>query len=239
MTRGSAAILWIAALLAACGGGGSGGATGRAAKGIGFHDLNGDGQVVVLCFGDSITRGFGDNDGRDPSDPPGGFGGYPLRLQQLAPRVAVVNAGVGGERTSRGMNRLPPTIQQTHPDYVILDEGINDLGDHNPDNALNNLQTMIETIFQSGAMPLIGTLLPTCCNHERSEPPGQIGDFNQALVQMARNDGIPVIDFHAAFTQDPFGPVDESSGLVHVPEGLHPTPHGYDVMARTAFGVFE
>ena len=227
-------LLPLAVVLVACGGCGS-----SATPGIGFHDLNGDGKIVVLCFGDSITQGDGDNQGQDSANPPGGFGGYPLRLQAMDLNVTFVNAGVDRERTSEGINRLVPTIQQNNPDYVIIDEGINDLRDGQADEALQRLQTMIADVFRAGAMPLVGSLLPTCCGQTNLRPPDAIGNFNDSLKQIAARDRVIVIDFHAAFTKDPYGPVDPNSGLIHVPEGLHPTPHGYDVMAATVQSIFE
>jgi hypothetical protein len=54
---------------------------------------------------------------------------------------------------------------------------------------------------------------------------------------------LPLIDFYAAFTNGPGVngedlPYDSTLGLIHVPEGLHPTPGGYDLMALTAEQIF-
>jgi len=231
MTREWAALLGAALLFAACQGGGGGD------KGLGLKDLNGDGQIRILCFGDSITQGFGDNAGEPPEDPPGGFGGYPPRLQALT-GVTVINAGVGGEQTGSGLDRLPDTLQQSNPDYVILLEGANDIEHHQEDAAVQNLEAMVEDVFQFGAQPILGTLLPTCCHHQNSVDPGTIEDVNTALEEFAKKDRVPVIDFHTAFKPEADGTVDPASGLIHVPDGLHPTPAGYDLMALTAQKIF-
>src|SRR5258705_6051874 len=59
---------WVAfgviLLAAACGGGGGGGS-----DGIGLEDLNKDGQVLVLCFGDSITRAVCDRESESALPP--------------------------------------------------------------------------------------------------------------------------------------------------------------------------
>lgn len=225
----AAAALSLAA--AACGGDGGGN------RGIGLHDLNHDGTITLVAFGDSITQGYGDNAGEPPQDPPGGFGGYPPRLQNLL-GVTVVNAGVGGERTGDGLGRLPSTLQQNNPDYVILLEGANDIERRQGEQAVQNVAAMINDVFNFGAQPIVGTLLPTCCNHERAVDPGEVMSFNDSIERVAKQDMVPVIDFHTAFRPDGLGRVDPASGLMHVPDGLHPTPAGYDLMAATAEALF-
>ena len=89
-----------------------------------LEDVNHDGKIVILAFGDSITRGVGD--GPRPGDTPPGSAGYPLRLQTLL-GVTVINDGHSGERTTEGLLRLQRDVKDTHPDYAILVEGTNDL----------------------------------------------------------------------------------------------------------------
>jgi len=234
--------LGLVVFAVACGGGGGGGSSG-----IGLEDLNADGEVTVLCFGDSITRGVGDGPSADSLPPlPAG---YPGRLQQLllgkagSVPVIVVNDGSPGERTRTGINRLRRDLPKSPPDYVILLEGTNDVEDGNTRQAVNNLQGMVEAVFANGAQPIIGTITPTCCAHKNQLPIGAVENYNTALRQLAFDNTLPVIDFFAAFTNGP-GPMGEDLpydpmlGLIQQPEGLHPTPAGYDLMAATAAKLF-
>ncbi len=233
--------LGLVVFAVACGGGGGGGSSG-----IGLEDLNKDGEVTVLCFGDSITRGVGDGPAAESLPPlPAG---YPGRLQQLllgkgdAP-VVVVNSGAPGERTPSGLNRLRRDLPKDPPDYVILLEGSNDVEDGHTRQAVNNLQGMVDAVFANGAQPIIGTIPPSCCAHKNQLPIGAVENYNTALRQLAFDNTLPVIDFFAAFTNGPGPngedlPYDQTLGLIHVPEGLHPTPAGYDLMALTATNLF-
>ncbi len=216
---------------AACGGGGGGGGP----TGIGVRDLNGDGRVEIVCFGDSITAGIGDNDGGEPGDPENG--GYPARLQNLL-SVNVINAGEPGERTFQGRSRLPGVLAQNRADYVILLEGVNDLEFGDPD-PLGNIQEMLDAIVGSGAVSVVGLLTPSCCNHRNILSAGRIENFNAALATLALDNLAPVIDFHSAFGVGPADSADPTTGLIHVPEGLHPTPAGYDAMAAAAAEAFK
>ena len=63
-------------------------------------------QGIILAFGDSLTVGVGAS--RSDS--------YPSILQQLSGRT-VINAGISGETTAEGMERLPDLLAQTEPNY--------------------------------------------------------------------------------------------------------------------------
>jgi len=227
--------------VSACGGGGGG------SKGIGLEDLNKDGQVVILCFGDSITYGIGDGVSVDvlPPNP----SGYPKRLPDLLiPKskihpVIVIDDGNPGERTPGGVVRLGRDLGSTPADYVILLEGTNDVQDGHTRQAVSNMQLMVEAVFAKGAQPILGTITPSCCDHKNQLPIGAEEAYNAQLRMIAFNESIPLIDFFAAFTNGPGPngedlPFDPNSGLIIVPEGLHPTAAGYDLMAATVEKLF-
>ena len=99
---------------------------------------------------------------------------------------------------------------------------------------------MIDSVFASGGQPLLGTITPTCCNHQNQLPEPAVLFYNDQLRAMATSNSVELIDFYSAFAGGPeiSYPVDGTPGLIQVPEGLHPTPTGYDLMAETARGVF-
>jgi lysophospholipase L1-like esterase len=203
---------------------------------VALEDVNQDGRIVVLTFGDSITRGVGD--GPRPGDTPPGSAGYPLRLQMLL-GVTVINDGQSGERTSDGLLRLERDVKDTHPDYAIVLEGTNDLlvGD-DPHRAVDNMHSMIDAVRAAGAIPILGTIPPLCCNVDSSHPPSATLAYDQDLRALAANSGVDLIDFYSAFTGGPEAGYDPGRGLIHAPEGIHPTAAGYDVMAEAAHQKF-
>jgi lysophospholipase L1-like esterase len=238
MLRSRCLFLFLATacglVAAACGGGGGDG-------GFRLEDLNRDGTIFVIAFGDSITRGVGDGDS-SRSTPAVETAGYPARLQQqlqlLDPgrSIVVQNQGQPGEETSRGVPRLADVLAANPTvDYVILLEGINDLlNDRDPDSILANLRTMVDRVYGAGAQPILGTLTPVCCDHANVVPNSDIASLDDRIHTLGRETSAPVVDFFEGFGGLAYDP---AAGLLHQPEGLHPTPTGYDRMTEVVLAA--
>jgi lysophospholipase L1-like esterase len=91
-------------------------------------------DATILAFGDSLTAGVGAT--VDTS--------YPAVLEELTGR-RVINAGVSGETTDKGLQRLPRELDMAAPDLVIIIEGGNDLLQGRNSSAIKaNIRKMIE-----------------------------------------------------------------------------------------------
>ena len=132
------AALFICALLAGCGG----------AKDK-LEKL--DSGAVVLAFGDSLTYGTGAN----PEE------SYPAVLQRSIGRK-VVNAGVPGETSAQGRERLPEVLEEVKPRLLILCHGGNDfLRRLDEAAAAENVRAMIRLARDKGvAVVLLATPKP-------------------------------------------------------------------------------
>ena len=106
---------------------------------------------VVLAFGDSLTFGTG----AAPAE------SYPAQLQTLIGRK-VVNAGVPGEISADGLQRLPEVLEEIQPKLLILCHGGNDfLRKLNEATAATNVRAMIRIAKNKGiSVVLIATPKP-------------------------------------------------------------------------------
>jgi lysophospholipase L1-like esterase len=138
--RGGHGLAWLllASLLAACGA-----ADPRLPR-------LGDGDVVV-AFGDSLTHGTGAEPGQT----------YPAYLHAMIGRP-VVNAGVPGETTGEGLQRLPAVLAEHQPRLLLLCLGGNDmLRRMDVAQTTENLRAMVRLAQEQGvAVVLIGVPEP-------------------------------------------------------------------------------
>ncbi|MHB1091709.1 arylesterase [Thiobacillus sp.] len=106
---------------------------------------------VILAFGDSLTHGTGASEET----------AYPTVLASLSGHT-VINAGVPGDTTATGLQRLPMVLAEHHPRLVLLCLGGNDMLRKLPEATTeNNLRLLVQTIRTSGAeVVLIGVPEP-------------------------------------------------------------------------------
>ncbi len=178
----------------------------------------------IVAFGDSITDGDGDNDGK---------GGYPGRLESLlllaGMNVQVVNEGVGGENVLEGLSRLS-TIKGSAADTLILMEGTNDVPSNTSlESIADTLGAMVAKGFQRGfGRVLLSTIIPrgpgTNAKNGRVETQQLAWEIREEAYrrQVGQPEAFEVLfdtpQLHELYYSDP----------------LHPNGKGYDILA----GIF-
>lgn len=98
-------------------------------------------NATIVAFGDSLTFGTGvrQNDS------------YPAILSRLI-HYRVINAGMPGETSEQGLERISNVLKKYHPNLVILCLGGNDaLRRIKPQETEKNLQKIITKIKATGA----------------------------------------------------------------------------------------
>lgn len=112
------------------------GCSGREIKNIG------SGGRTIICFGDSLTYGYGADRGQD----------YPSVLAKMLHRQ-VINAGVSGDTSTGGLSRIESDVLRKDPFLVIVEFGANDfLGKIPQKETAAHVAQMIDMIQEKGAM---------------------------------------------------------------------------------------
>jgi acyl-CoA thioesterase-1 len=132
-------------------------------------------NAVVLAFGDSLTFGTG-----APAEQ-----SYPAILEKLISRK-VINAGIPGEETARGLARLPVLLDRYHPSLLILCHGANDLlQNFSEQQAADNIRAMIRLAGKHGvSVVLISVPYP---GHFASQPAFYARIANEFALPFARD----------------------------------------------------
>jgi lysophospholipase L1-like esterase len=209
-----------------------------------LQDRNGDGEVEVIAFGDSITYGVGDGNSPDEYvEVLPDFGkprGYPLRLSSLL-GVSVLNAGVPGEGLAEdgsetGVGRFPGVVLGSTADVVIIAEGTNDAQRLVPNEVfIPALQKMINVARADGRSVVLSTLANPIGLR------GQYAPFTANLSNQIRDvaaiNSLPIVDIETLFQTG--CPVYSECAYYNRPEGLHPNTIGYDAIAAEMASVLR
>jgi acyl-CoA thioesterase-1 len=167
---------------------------------------------VIVCFGDSITAGYGVDPGKTyPDDLEAG-------LDNRGYRVHVVNAGISGNTTKDGVDRLQDVLA-LHPAIVIVEFGGNDgLRGIPLADTRRNLSTIVSTLLHAGAKVLIaGITLPP------NYGPDYVKQFNQIFTEVAAENRVSVIpNIYLHVYAVPNAIQDD---------GIHPTAKGAQLVA--------
>jgi lysophospholipase L1-like esterase len=203
------------------------------AQGGRAEDVNGDGSIQILTFGDSITYGVGDGErSGDYIEELAGIGkprGYPLRLSKVA-GWQVSNAGIPGEQLLQGgVQRYPDAIVGSDVDVVVVMEGVNDAVQRvEAAEYRAAMQRIINVTRAEGKNMLLVTLPPTTGLRESLAPYTNL--YSSIIRDIASLNDVAVADLEKRFQTD--CPELSSCALYNIPEGLHPNTSGYDVVAE-------
>ena len=177
---------------------------------------------TILFFGNSLTAGYGlDTKESFPSL-------IQNRLDSLNLNYLVINAGLSGETTSGGKNRLSWVLKQK-VDIFVLELGANDgLRGIPLDETRNNLQTTIDAVLEKNSetkIILAGMQIPPNMGQEYTST------FRTIFPDLAKKNDLQLIPFL----------LDGVAGIpdLNLPDGIHPTAEGQKIVRENVWVVLE
>jgi acyl-CoA thioesterase-1 len=176
------------------------------------------GPPVLICFGDSITAGYGLQSGQSFPD------ALQRDLDSRGYHYSVNNQGTSGATTKDAIVSLPSVIL-LHPQVVIVEFGGNDgLRGLPPSETRRNLDAVLTALESAHVKVLLASI---------TLPPNYGPDYIQSFEQVFRD---LAAKHHIAFVPMIY------KDLIHVPgtiqaDGIHPTAKGSEIIAKTLLPV--
>lgn len=177
-----------------------------------------DQPVNILFFGDSITAGYGiDKDQAFPAL-------IQEKLDSLNWNARAINAGLSGETSSGGLRRIDWLLQQ-RIDIMVLELGANDgLRGIDLDLTDSNLQAIIDrtrSVYPEVKIVIAGMQVPPNLGKDYTD------QFRTMFFRLAENNDATLIPFI----------LEGVAGIpgLNLPDGIHPTPDGHQIMAGTVW----
>lgn len=167
----------------------------------------------LMAFGDSLTAGYGLPDEE----------GFTARLQNALDErgyeIEVINAGVSGDTTTGGFDRLDWALSD-EPDYLILELGANDgLRAIDPAVTRANLDAMLDMLAENGVATLLtGMLAPPNLGRDYGDA------FNAIYPDLAATHGVPFYPFFLDGVA--------ADSALNQRDGIHPNAEGVAIIVE-------
>ena len=176
----------------------------------------------ILFFGNSLTAGYG----VEPEQ------AFPylvqLKLDSLGLPYRVINAGLSGETTASGVNRIGWVLREPI-EVMILELGGNDgLRGVDPDETKKNLQEIVDIARKKHPdiqIIIAGMEAPPNMGSE------YVSSFRNVFNEVADGNNLPLIPF----LLEGVGGEPE----LNLPDGIHPNPQGHKIVATNVWEILK
>lgn len=180
-------------------------------------------KKVILFFGDSLTAGYGlaDEGQSFPSL-------IQDRIDSLSMEYTVVNAGLSGETTSGGLNRIDWILKQDI-DIFVLELGANDmLRGLDVNETSKNLKAIMEKVKTKN--PEVQFIIAGMI-----APPNMGQEYGAAFAKIFKNLSKEYNAGLIPFLLDNVGGIPD----LNLPDGKHPNSEGQKIVRENVWAVLK
>ena len=179
-------------------------------------------EKTILFFGDSLTAGYGLNPELS----------FPSLIQKMIKEEGqsykVINAGLSGETSAGGLNRIGWVLNQS-VDIFVLELGANDgLRGLPLKSTYENLQSIIDKVrdkYPEAKIILAGMMVPPNMGEQYSN------EFVNIYPELAQSNDAELIPFLLE------GVAGDSE--LNLADGIHPNAEGHEIVAQNVWKVLE
>lgn len=179
-------------------------------------------KQTVLFYGNSLTAGYG----VEPSQAFPALVGQ--KIDSAGLNYQVVNSGLSGETTAGGKSRISWVLRQPVAVFVLELGGNDGLRGLPLTATRQNLQAIIDTVRRKSPQATIilaGMQIPPNLGTSYTR------DFRELFKQLADKNKLILIPF----LLEGVGGIPK----LNLPDGIHPTPAGHKVVAKTVWNVLR
>ncbi len=187
--------------------------------------------LTIVALGDSTTAGTPGF--RSPLEaPPDGAGNvesqYAHWLAKTHADWRVLNRGVDGERSDQIRARFTRDVSGVRPDAVVIVAGVNDVYQgRSAASVQRELEAMYVAARAAKIVVVAGSIIPyDTAGADENARMHAVNDWIRAYAA-AHPEAVVFCDTRAAVARP-----GEPDRLVSSPDGLHPSPQGYKLMAE-------
>ena len=175
----------------------------------------------VVFIGDSITEGW--------------------KLESSFPGKPYINRGISGQTSSQILLRFRQDVIDLHPTVAVILAGTNDLAENTGPVTLEQIEGNLESMAQLASTHHIAVVLCSVLpsvnywwHPQLPNPAPRIAALNRWLEGYAERQHYVYVNYYGAMK-------DAAGALRHdlSPDGVHPSPAGYAVMAPLAQAGIE
>jgi lysophospholipase L1-like esterase len=187
-------------------------------------------MTLIIAAGDSTTAGTPGF--TSPIEaPPDGAGNVESQfahwLMQQHPEWRVLNRGVDGERSDQIRARFVRDVSALKPDAAIVLAGVNDIYQGRSADAVTRELDAMYAAARLARVPVVAaTIIPyDTATEDQNARMHVVNDWIRARAD-GRTSWMAVADTRSAVASP-----ENPDRLVSSPDGLHPSPEGYRLMA--------
>ncbi len=180
-------------------------------------------KKVMLFFGNSITAAYGLTAEESFTTM------IQMRLDSLGKSYEVINAGVSGETTATGKNRVGWVVKRQPVDIFILELGANDgLRGVPAKETRANLESIIDQVREAhpdAIILLAGMMIPPSMGPEYSN------EFSKIFPAVAEKKNVRLIPFI----------LENVAGIdtLNLPDGIHPNAAGEKIVMENVWDILK
>ena len=185
-------------------------------------ETNKDQKRIILCFGNSLTAGYGLEENQ----------AWPylmqLRIDSLNLSYKVINAGLSGETSAGGLNRIEWVLNQP-ADIFILELGANDMlrgiDVNSTAENLDSILTLVKKINPNTKLLVAGMLSPPNMGADYEQK------FNKLYKALAEKHDAALIPFF----------LENVAGIpeLNLPDAKHPNEDGQYIVLENVWTAIE